>query len=673
MIGFSKLLAKENLLLSTMNKSAQIIRRLILPFLLIIACFQTVSGQWYDPEKVNKKAGDLYAQAMGEADAYKYRLAIANINKAIAVEPKFVDAYLSRSGIYADLKKYDSAVTDFETALFLDSVYSKVYLLPYSISLAGCGQFQKALTVVNRFLSTPNLNKKSIDAANYRKRVYEFAVDYAAKHPANQYIFSPVNPGDSINSTYLEYYPSLTIDGKKLVFTRRYKDDEDFYESNFINGQWSKATPLGGKVNTNFNEGAQNISQDGTWIVFTGCNYPEGVGSCDLYISYKTKNGWSEAENLGPIVNTDYWESAPSLSPDKRDLYFSSNQPGGYGGRDIWVTHRSQNGKWSRAVNAGPEVNTGGDEGCPFMYSDNQTLFFNSTGHTGYGNTDLFFIKRLTDSTWGEAVNLGYPINTIDDEGSLIVAADGKTAFYASDRSDTKGGLDLYSFELRDDIRPPKTLWVKGKVYDAKTKLGLPSSVELTEMNTRRLISKVQTDEEGNYLTTFAVGKDYVFNVNRKGYLFFSEGPVLQNENGQTVRFGNTQFDKDSLLLDIPLQPIEPGINIVLKNTFFDSKKTELKPASIIELNKVIQLMNENPSLKILISGHTDNIGKPADNLLLSNGRAQAVVNFLLASRQIAKDRLQFKGFGAAKPLADNATENGRALNRRTELSVISK
>ncbi len=620
----------------------------------------TTEAQWYAPEKVNKKAYDIYEAAYQNAQNQNYAAAIANINKAIAIEPKFVEAYLSKAGIYADLKKYDSSVINFEKALQMDSVYSKTYLLPYSISLAGIGQFQKALITVTGFLSNTTLNPQSIKAGNYRKTVYEFAIEYDKKHPAKNYVFARKNLGDSANSDALEYYPSLTIDGKKLIFTRRLSGDEDFYECDLVNGKWGKAKPLSGRVNTNLNEGAQNISQDGSWIVFTGCNYPEGQGSCDLYISFKTKNSWSEAENIGPIVNTDFWESSPSLSPDKRDLYFSSNQSGTYGGKDIWVTHRSVTGKWSRPENLGPTINTKGDESCSFMYADNQTLFFNSDGHPGYGQTDLFFSKKITDSTWSEPENLGYPINTIDEEGSLIVAADGKTAYYASDGSDTRGGLDLYSFQLREDIQPPRTLWVKGKVFDAKTKNGLPSSVELTDINSRRLISKVQTDEDGNYLTTLPVGKDYAFNVNRKGYLFFSENYNINNNSDSVYT------------ADIPLQPIEAGAVVILKNIFFDSKKTDLKPESIVELDKVIQLMNDNPKLKILISGYTDNVGKPQNNLTLSNGRSLAVVNYLLASKQIARDRLQSKGSGEAKPIADNATDQGKALNRRTELRVIS-
>ncbi len=634
------------------------IRKTVLSFLLFTFSFLLTNAQWYDPEKVNKKAGDIYGQAYEEATAGNYPAALKHLSEALILEPKFVDVFLSRAGIYAEQKNYAASVTDFETGLKMDSAYSKTYLLPYSISLAGTGKFQQALNTVNEFLANPSLNQQSIKAGNYRKQSYTFAVDYEKKHPAKDYIFSPQNLGDSINTKDLEYFPSLTIDGSKMIFTRRIASDEDFYESNFINGKWSNAKPLGGKVNTNLNEGAQNISQDGQLLIFTGCNYPEGEGSCDLYFSVRTNTGWSEPQNLGPVINTDFWESSPSLSPDKRDLYFASSRAGGFGGRDIWVTHRLLTGKWSRPENLGEAVNTPGDESCPFMHADNETLYFNSNGHPGYGMTDLFLSKKVNDSSWTMAENLGYPVNTIDDQGSLIVAADGKTAYYASDGTDTKGGLDIYSFQLREDIRPLKTLWVKGKVFDKKTTAGLPSSVELTDIKSGNLISKIQTDEDGNYLVTLPVGKDYAFNVNRRGYLFYSDNFSLSKNNTDSV-----------FRVDIPLQPIEKGASIVLKNIFFETGKFALQNESRSELDKLVTLLTDNPNLKIQIDGHTDNIGQEKDNQLLSTNRAKAVVDYLL-SKLINTQRLTYKGFGSTKPIATNSSESGKALNRRTELSI---
>ncbi|MDB5199972.1 MAG: flagellar motor protein MotB [Chitinophagaceae bacterium] len=624
------------------------------------------NAQWYDPLKVKTKATDIYLQAISKAQNGDLTTAIKMINDALKIEPKFVDAYISIAGMYAELKNYNESVNQYEKAFSLDNTYSKTYLLPYSISLAGAGKFDKALNAVTAFLAIPKLNERSIKAAEFRKKTYEFAIDYEKNHPKN-YVFNPQNLGENINTKDLEYYPSLTIDGKKMVLTRRVnssidKGKEEFFESTFTNGNWSNATLLEGNISTGENNGgADNISQDGKWIVFAGCNFPDGMGSCDIYISYLTKQGWSTPENLGPNVNSEFWETSPSLSPDKKDLYFSSTVPGGFGASDIWVSHRNTNGKWGSAQNLGPQINTSGEEGSPFIHADNQTLYFNSNGRQGYSEkSDLFVSHKQPDGTWSTPENLGYPINTIDDEGSLIVAADGKTAYYASERSDSKGGLDIYTFELREDVRPAKTLWVKGKVFDKKTLNGLPSSVQLTDVVSKQPISRLQTDEDGNYLVTLPVGKEYAFNVNRKGYLFYS------------ANFNLAKNAPDSVYqIDIPLQPIEANASIILKNVFFDTKQTQLKPESITELDNVVLLMNENPKLKIQIGGHTDNIGKPEDNVKLSLGRAVAVVNYLLG-KGIKNDRLTFKGFGETKPIADNKTEQSRALNRRTELIVIS-
>ncbi|MEO7444407.1 MAG: OmpA family protein [Ferruginibacter sp.] len=632
---------------------------LLLTFIFFITA--NLHAQWYNPDKVGKKAGEVYGNAYEAARTQQYEKALGLLSQALKMDPRFVDVYLSRAGIYAEMKNYLASVNDYRDAYKLDSIYSSTYDLPYSISLAGRGEFKFALDKVNNFLSSPKLNEQSKRAGAYRKAAYEFALDYERTRPPGSYTFSPHNLGNGINSNALEYFPSLTIDGSRMIFTRRVNNDEDFYESHFENGTWTKATPLQGKINTNFNEGAQNISQDGMWLIFTGCNYPEGVGSCDLYMAHKTKSGgWTEPENIGPIVNTDFWESSPSLSPDKKDLYFSSSMSGGFGGKDIWVTHRTDKGKWTRPKNLGPTVNTSGDEGCPFMHADNQTLYFNSNGHPGYGLTDLFFTRKDSSGKFALPVNLGYPINTIDDEGSLIVTADGKKAIYASEASPSYGGLDLFSFELPANVQALQTSWVRGQVFDKNTRQGLPSTVELTDINTRRMISRLQTDEDGNYLVTLPQGHDYAFNVNRKGYLFYSDNFSL-----------SATLPDSAYVVDIPLQPLTAGANIVLHNIFFDNNQFNIKDVSQEELDRVVALLTENPNLVIEISGHTDNVGKPADNLLLSVNRAKAVVKYLVA-KGISASRLKAKGFGENKPVAGNTSEAGKAQNRRTELSITS-
>ena len=619
-------------------------------------------AQQYDPQKINKRAINFYNLGLDQAQNGHYKEALQFIDRALEADNRYVDAWLTMAGIYGEMKAYDSCIAAYEKAFEMDIQYTEDYKLPYAINLAGAGRFEPALNAVNEFLTNPDLNEPSRKAGEYRKRSFEFAVQYDKDHPTKNYVFAPRNAGDSINSADLEYYPSVTIDDKILVFTRRVKGyNEDFFVSARNDSLWSKAKGIDGDINSNFNEGAQNISQDGEWLVFTGCNFPEGMGSCDLFFSSLTKRGWSTPENLGEPVNSEFWESSPCLSPDKRELYFSSNRPGGYGGKDIYVSKRMPNGRWSEPENLGSKINTGGDESCPFIHADNQTMYFTSNGLTGYGGDDLFLARKQTDGSWDNIENLGYPINTTENEGSLVVAADGKTAYYASDRPDTRGGLDIYTFEMREDIRPNKTLWVQGKVFDSTTKEGLPSAVELIDIVSGQTLVKVQTNESGHYLITLPLGKDYAFNVNRKGYLFYSRNfPFSQKTPDSTYT------------IDIGLQPIEANASVILNNIFFDVNEFELKQQSVAELNRVVELLNDNPGIKILISGHTDNTGKAADNLKLSNNRAKAVVDYLI-TKGIETARLQYKGFGASQPVTDNTTEEGRAGNRRTELTILSK
>ena len=629
-------------------------------FSILLTC--TLQAQQFNPEKVNPKAASIYSQGLQQATDGNLEEGIRLLQKAVQMDKTFMDAYLSIAGMYAELKNYDSAVINYEIARNIDSVYFKEYNLPYSIDLAGLGRFEKALAAVETFKTIPNLRESSLKAADYRSRCYQFAVDYKKNNPDSSYSFHPVNLGDSVNSSVSEYFPTLTIDSKQLIFTRRVRSvNEDFYQTFIKDGQWSMAKSLPGNINTNFNEGAQSISQDGKWLIFTGCNFQEGYGSCDLYISYLTPDGWSAAENMGNRINTDQWESAPSLSPDKRDLYFTSRRFGGYGGADIYVSHLLANGQWSEPENLGPEVNTIGDESCPFIHADNQTLYFTSSGHPGYGGDDLFLTRKGDKGKWTTPKNLGYPINTIENEGSLVITADGAVAYYASDRNDSRGGLDLYTFGMRNDIRPVKTLWVKGKVFDKNTSKGLPSAIALTDLKTKDIISRVQTDETGNYLITLPIGKDYAFNVNRRGYLFYSENfPFSQKTPDSTYN------------IDIALQPLAANASIILKNIFFDVNKFQLKPESQVELDNVVLLLKENPTVKIQINGYTDNAGKPADNITLSNNRAKAVVEYI-SSKGIDVKRMSYQGFGEKMPLADNSTEEGRARNRRTELKVMSQ
>jgi outer membrane protein OmpA-like peptidoglycan-associated protein/tetratricopeptide (TPR) repeat protein len=608
----------------------------------------------------NPKALKKYNEALVALEDNRSAEGIALLGSALQIDSNFIDAYLSLAGALGNTKQYKKAVTVYERARLKDSIYFTPYLLPYAINLAGLGQFEEALTAIRNFLTLDGLSGRSIKAAQYRKKTFEFAVSSSQKNKNASYIFAPKNLGDSVNSSSSEYYPSVTVTDDALVFTRRTGNArEDFLLSAITNkDSFNKAAPLDGDINLEPRKGAITVSQDGDWLFFAADISGAGIGGFDIYKSVYTPSGWSEQENLGDSINTDFWESSPAISPDKRALYFSSTRPGGYGGADLYVSYLKPNGRWTEAVNMGPTINTAGDEMAPFIHADNQTLYFTSDGLPGYGGSDLFVLKKLPNGQWGIPENMGYPINTIENEGSLAVAADGYTAYYASDREDSRGGLDIYSFTLPAHARPFKTIYVKGVVTDLISKKGLPANLELTDNATGTIINKVQTDELGHYFITLPEGKDYTFTVNRKGYLFYSSAYALSGAAPDSTYVKN-----------IALEPIKLASNFVFTQVLFESNSYALLPASLPELNKLVQILEENPGMHIQISGHTDNVGKAADNLTLSTNRAKAIVQYL-SSKGIATERLSYKGFGSDNPIATNETAAGRALNRRTSFTI---
>ncbi|NDF98486.1 MAG: flagellar motor protein MotB, partial [Chitinophagia bacterium] len=483
--------------------------------------------QEYRPDKVSKKAVQLYEKAYEKASAGNNREAIDLLQQATDADENYADAWIALAKLQIENKNYSYSLICFRRALSIDVVYFKPFLLSYAIALAGTGDFIKALETTNRYIDQYKPSGASLEAALQKKKNFEFAIqqEKLSTTPNDKTVFAPKNLGPTVNSKMAEYLPSQTIDGKQLFFTRRVDTyNEDFFTSNGTrSGTWESSFPVKGSLNTPQSEGAMMISQDGELLVFTGCYRPDSYGGCDLYISYRTASGWSAAVNLGAAVNSDQWESQPCLSPDKQELYFASRRTGGYGGSDLYVCKMQDNGTWSAPINLGPSVNTPADEQCPFIHADNQTLYFTSSHWPGYGDDDLFFVRKLTDGKWSEPVNLGYPINTIDREGTLFITADGKTALYAAERKDSYGLLDLYSFELKEKNRPYPTRWVQGKVTDKKTGKGIAATLELTDLSTRQIISKVTTDSSGNYLLTLPTGRDYAFTVNQKGYLFNSD------------------------------------------------------------------------------------------------------------------------------------------------------
>jgi hypothetical protein len=341
-------------------------------------------------------------------------------------------------------------------------------------------------------------------------------------------------------------------------------------------------------------------------------------------------------------------------------LYFVSKRAGGKGGSDLYCSTLTPNGEWATPVNLSDSTNTPYDELSPFIHPDNQTLYFASNGHPGMGGMDLFVTRRKSDGTWSKPVNLGYPINTPEEETSLAVSALGTEAFYAANRKEGYGSLDIYSFTLYPDVRPVPTSYVKGHVKDAETGKPLASELTLIDLSSGKKIAETSSNpSDGEFLVCLPSGKSYAFNVSLPGYLFYSGHFDLPS--GETL---------DAYQQDVMLQPIRAGKSVILENIFFETGSFQLSASSLYELNRLVELLNKNPNLKLEVSGHTDNVGDAKANLALSENRAKSVVTYL-ESKGVARERLKSTGYGNTKPIAPNDTESGRKKNRRTEFTVL--
>lgn len=587
-----------------------------------------------------------------------YSDALKGLEQLTTAEPKFIDAWLLLGELYKEEGNYEKGKQALEMVVDIDPDYSsKGYYF-----LAECNwsldNYQNCIAASEKYLTFTDISKQR------KMQAEQFIINskFAATAVLQPVPFDPKNLGDAVNTEAPEYLPSLTGDEKNIVFTRRVGNgrntNEDFYESEKKNGDWSIAQPLNG-INSPYNEGAQSMTPDGGTIYFVVCDKPNGYGSCDIYFTQKKGSAWSEPKNAGAPVCTNAWETQPSISADGNTLFFTSTRVGGKGGSDIWISTRDKNGKWGTPVNPGDSINTPYDEKSSFIHPDGKTLYFSSPGHPGMGKDDIFYSRKKQDGTWGKAVNLGYPINTKNDENSFIVSLNGQHAYFSSDRFKLSRDMDLYYFDLYKAAQPAPVIYVAGVVTDSATGYPVGASIQLIDLENGIIASEVISDAtNGNYLVSIPTGKNYALNIAAKGYLFYSENFSLEEYTSEKP-----------FLINALLKPIRTGSTVILKNIFFETDSYVLKNESKAELNKLIDLLKQNPSLKIEISGHTDNQGSAAYNQSLSQNRAKAVYEYLSATG-IASSRLTFKGYGETKPLGSNETEEGRSQNRRTTFTV---
>jgi tetratricopeptide (TPR) repeat protein len=636
--------------------------------IMILLTLCTVSRNSYSQglHSTSGKAVNIYDEGKESYENLDYRTAEQEFKEALKYDDKFFEAYMMLGELYTNLNRFFEAASNYQSAVKIDSnAYRPIYFRLANAELLT-GDYINALKHYKTYLRNKGNSEKNRLSALKNIPNCEFAIE-ALKKPVP---FEMINAGYGINTTDDEYWPSITADGQTLMFTRQsYSHDnqlpfastqEDFYISSKSSGIWQKALNAGEPLNTRANEGPQTLSSNGEYMYFTACDRPGGLGSCDLYFSAYHNGIWSIPYNLKWPVNTTSWESTPSISADGNTLYFSSNRPGGLGGKDIWYSKMKSDGTWANPVNMGKIINTEGNEMSPFIHFDGKTLYFASDGRPGMGGYDIYMSRMKDDSTWSEPKNLGYPINTYNDEMGLVIDATGKTAYLSSKR-DNGNGKDIFYFTLDESIQPDPVSYLKGKVSDKETGKLLKADYELINLSTNNVTVRNMTDDAGNFLVCLPSGYNYGINVSKAGYLFYSENFMFEGKH--TVM--------EPLIKRIVLSRVKVGEKMLLANVFYEFDSWELKKESMQELNNLADLLFSNKEISVEIGGYTDATGTDEYNLSLSEKRALSVVNYLI-SKGVSSGRLKYKGYGNTFPIGDNITSEGRKLNRRTEVKIIA-
>lgn len=640
---------------------------------------------------------NFYPNSINEVDMAGYeefQLALPNFLKAQAFNPN--NALLNyRIGViylYSNAKK--KAKPYLEKAVELNpAVASDIqYMLARSFHLSM--EWDKAITAYKAYQATLKVDSDKIRITDINKKVQECLTGKdLVKNPARVFID---NIGAEVNSPNPEYGSVISADESVIIFTSRRPTStgaeegyypEDIFISTKVNGKWTPARNMGKPINTEQHDATAGLSPDGTKLFV----YIDEKGNGNLFECNLKGTEWSKPEKLNENINTKYHESSASLGYDGKTLYFVSQREGGIGSRDIYSSPLNVKGKWDKAINLGPQINTMyGEEGA-VIHPDGKTIYFSSQGHKTMGGYDIFK-SVFENGKWSEPENLGFPINTPDDDVFFTISASGKRGYYTSSNTSGFGEKDIYVITFLGpekpvvlntednllasiaapvketviapsvEIKAAQVTLLRGVITDAMTQKPLEAQIELVDNTKNEVIATFSSNSaSGKYLVSLPAGKNYGIAVKRDGYLFHSENFDIPN---------SAAFQE--VVKDVELKNVAVGSKIVLKNIFFDFDKATLRPESTNELERLIKLLNDVPTLKIEISGHTDSKGAAAYNQKLSENRSKSVVDYLV-SKGIKADRLTFKGYGLEQPIATNDTDEGRQMNRRTEFKILSK
>lgn len=446
-------------------------RNVIITLLVIFLSQCTVTSQTFHTR--SKSALKYYDQGKRDYELLYYDRAETNLKLAIREDNRFYEAHILLGQLYSDTGDWQKAVVHYQKAIEIDPLFFPAALFSLGKAELRIGSYLEAKAHLEAYLNQPKTTSRLREEAGRMVTNCLFALSF----PDSMFETEPVSVGDSVNTDLDEYWPSVTGDGQQLIFTREIRRasgygrdrQEDFYVSQWRrDGYWGTAKNAGPPLNTAGNEGAQSIASDGRSMFFAACDRNDGHGRCDIYYSTFDGTRWSPGINVGSPINTTYWESQPSISPNGKMLFFVSNRPGGMGGMDIWYSVRGSDGKWGRPVNPGKTINSAGDEFSPFIYFNSKTLYFSSNGRESFGGHDIYVTNLNRDSTWTEPRNLGPAVNTPADETGLVIESSGKRAYFSSIREKGKG-KDIYYIDLPQSIQPEPVSYYKGTVIDKAT------------------------------------------------------------------------------------------------------------------------------------------------------------------------------------------------------------
>ena len=468
-----------------------------------------------------------------------------------------------------------------------------------------------------------------------------------------------------------EYLPILSPDQELFFFTRRGINTDlgsltDFVQEKFIystkvDSDFSSGLLMPPPFNINSNEGGASITIDNKILYFTKCsNLLNSYNNCDLFYTYKNALGWSEIMTFKKKINgLESWESQPTVSANGKEIIFASDRVGGFGGSDLYIIRKDKDGEWGSPENLGEKINTKDNEKSPFLQIDNETLFFSSDQFPSVGGYDIFYSRKDSLGRWGIPTNIGFPINTVSDELGLFVSTDGEKAYFASNQLEGIGGWDLYAFDLYEKAKPQKILFLKGVLKDENSSIINDASISLKNLRTKDKYNVNVKDGEYAVAINLKDEDDFLLSINKVGYAF----------NSKYISSNDKNFTSPSTI-DFTLEKLAGGKSFRLDNIYFSSNSFDLNRVSEEILISFSDYLKVNKSLNLSIHGHTDNIGSANTNLILSKNRAKQVCLFLSVNG-ISEERLGFEGFGEAKPVMSNETQEGRAQNRRTEFLII--